>query len=103
MRSMNLGHRVKSVTLADYSAHEVEQMQQGGNQVRWSYWHPTGPHLCGDNSPGQRCPVVFGWRPAAADQSVCSLRHRAAAASGGDSAREAQRQTPAAGESQRAQ
>jgi hypothetical protein len=32
-RSMNLGHRVKSVTLADYSAHEVEQMQQGGNQV----------------------------------------------------------------------
>jgi hypothetical protein len=31
---MNLGHRVKSVTLADYSAHEVEQMQQGGNQVR---------------------------------------------------------------------
>jgi hypothetical protein len=31
---MNLGHRVKSVTLADYSASEVEQMLQGGNQVR---------------------------------------------------------------------
>lgn len=34
LSSMQFGHRVKSVTLADYSAHEVEQMQQGGNQVR---------------------------------------------------------------------
>lgn len=35
--SMQFGHRVKSVTLADYSAHEVELMQQGGNQV-WLVW-----------------------------------------------------------------
>lgn len=30
---MQFGHRVKSVTLADYSADEVEAMRQGGNQV----------------------------------------------------------------------
>jgi len=38
---MQFGHRVKSVTLADYSAHEVEQMQQGGNQVCASNMHST--------------------------------------------------------------
>lgn len=31
--SMQFGHRVKSVTLADYKADEVEHMREGGNQV----------------------------------------------------------------------
>eukprot|EP00878_Enallax_costatus_P021129 GHUV01022362.1.p1 GENE.GHUV01022362.1~~GHUV01022362.1.p1 ORF type:complete len:252 (+),score=68.62 GHUV01022362.1:111-866(+) len=30
---MQFGHRVKSVTLADYKADEVEHMKEGGNQV----------------------------------------------------------------------
>lgn len=34
---MQFGHRVKSVTLADYSAQEAEQMQQGGNQASSCY------------------------------------------------------------------
>jgi hypothetical protein len=31
--SMQFAHRVKSVTLAEYKADEVEHMRQGGNQV----------------------------------------------------------------------
>jgi hypothetical protein len=31
---MQFAHRVKSVTLAEYKADEVEHMRQGGNQVR---------------------------------------------------------------------
>jgi hypothetical protein len=31
---MQFGHRVKSVSLAEYKPEEVEQMRDGGNQVR---------------------------------------------------------------------
>lgn len=34
---MQFGHRVKSVTLAEYKPEEVEAMRDGGNQVR----HPV--------------------------------------------------------------
>jgi hypothetical protein len=45
---MQFGHRVKSVTLADFSADEVEAMRQGGNQARAQAWRAAaGRGACG--------------------------------------------------------
>jgi hypothetical protein len=45
---MQFGHRVKSVTLADFKPEELDAISEGGNQVRSSVQAPQNSTAGGD-------------------------------------------------------